>query len=612
MHLDAPLGATCSAEGVQFRIWAPRFHALTLLVSNESLPVRPYGGAPEDQRQQTQPGVSWRRFEAKAEGDGFFSHFVPDAAPGMLYAYEADGSLFPDPASRFQPFGVHGPSQVVDAARFLWHDEAWKGLPLKDVVFYELHVGTFTPEGTLQAAAEKLPYLRDLGVTAVEIMPVADFPGRWNWGYDQASLWAPSRAYGSPDDLRRFIEEAHRIGLAVYLDVIYNHFGPDGAYAAAFGNFFSEKHKNPWGAAINLDGDGAEGVRTFFIQNARHWLTEYHADGLRLDATHVLIDDSPQHFLAELSEAVSSLDGPPRLLVAEDERNLNTLLVPREKGGYGLNAVWADDFHHQVRNLIAGDEHGYYADFAQTTAADLKKTLENGWFFTGQKSKLLGHERGTKPKGADLNRFVICIQNHDQVGNRAQGNRLTSDTSEAAYRAASALFLFAAQTPLLFQGQEWGTQTPFQFFTDHNPELGRLVSEGRRKEFEAFASFSGTVPDPQDPDTFRRSELDWTERRKPEHSATLALYSRLLALRKSLPEGIEVEASGNAGLSLRRGEYLMLLALREGETVPVPTRAEKVFHTEEEPFATNGTAPIFDSGSVHFMVPAAVIMRLLS
>ncbi|MFW5973385.1 MAG: malto-oligosyltrehalose trehalohydrolase, partial [Bacteroidota bacterium] len=488
-------GALPDAGGTRFRVWAPEKNTIDVLIEPD--------------------GTSYRM---ERSAGGYFATYVEGVGPGARYRYRMDdGPDFPDPASRFQPEGVHGPSEVIDPSAYSWTDDSWEGIRMDDVVFYELHVGTFTREGSFEGVRQRLRDLRDLGVTALELMPVADFPGRWNWGYDHAALFAPSRAYGRPDDLRRLVDEAHRMGLAVFLDVIYNHFGPDGAYAAAFAPFFTRRHSTPWGMAINLDDRFSEGVRQFFLDNARYWLEEFHIDGLRLDATHALIDDSPKHFLVELAEMADGLSGPKRHLVAEDHRNLSRLLRPRRENGYGLDAVWADDLHHLIRNRTAGDVEGYYANFAEATIDDIAETITRGWYYMGQPSRATGKPRGTDPSGISAEKFVVFIQNHDQVGNRPTGDRLSDDIPLDTYRAVSALILFVPQTPLLFMGQEWATRSPFLFFTDHNDELGRAVTEGRKKEFEDFAGFEGEVPDPQHPRTFERSKLDWSERDRAPH-----------------------------------------------------------------------------------------------
>ncbi len=578
-------GALPEGGGTRFRVWAPKASRVACLLEADR-----------------------RSFPLEPAGDGTFEGFAEGVGVGTHYRYRLDGGdALPDPASRFQPEGVHGPSEVVDPAAYDWQDDGWQPPARRDLVFYEFHVGTFTPEGTFAAATRKLEALRDLGVTAVELMPVADFPGRWNWGYDGAALYAPSRAYGRPDDLRALVDRAHALGLAVFLDVVYNHLGPDGATLPAFGPAFTNKHETPWGQAVNLDDEGSEGLRAFFLDNALHWLAEYHLDGLRLDATHALVDDSPVHFLQVLSEAVETLQ-PRRYLVAEDHRNLNRLLLPRP-AGYGLDAVWADDLHHQVRHLTAGDTAGYFADFAGTTAADLAETVRKGWFYDGKPSRRTGRPRGTSTAPVRPEQCVVCIQNHDQVGNRPAGNRLADDVSPATYRAASALLLFAPELPLLFMGQEWAASTPFQFFTDHNAELGPLVSEGRRKEFEDFPGFSGEVPDPQDPQTFRRSRLDWAERARPAHAHTLALYRALLALRRDLDGDAEAEAHGERSLHVRRGRHHLLVAFDHSAMLPLPEGAEAVLHTEQPAYAEDPHPPEIERGSVRFTRPGAMVLR---
>ena len=585
-----PLGALPRKGGTLFRVWSPNVQAVELILepSGKAIPM-------------------------KFVGSGYFEHLAPGVQAGDLYRYRLDGkNVFPDPASRFQPEGVHGPSMVIDPAAFVWHDEDWEGIAQEDLVFYELHVGAFSTEGTFAGVQERLEYLRDLGVTAIELMPVADFPGQRNWGYDHAALYAPSRAYGMPDDLRDLVEVAHDLGLAVFLDVIYNHLGPDGAYVAAFAPMFTGKHHTPWGDAINLDDRYSDGVRHFFIDNALYWLREFHIDGLRLDATNALKDDSATHFLADLSSAVAAFDeGPDRILIAEDHRNLNTLVLPREQGGYGIDAVWVDDFHHQVRNLTAGDVESYYAGYKGTTAKDLAATLNQGWFYTGQRNPATGEPRGTDPSDVRLDQAVFCLQNHDQIGNRALGERLTDDVAPDVFRAASALLLFAPELPLLFMGQEWATTTPFQFFTDHNKELGRLVTEGRKKEFEKFSSFGGQdVPDPQDEATFQRSRLDWSEREQPAHDAVLQLYQDLLRLRKSLDGDFEATSHGETGLVLRRGAHVLLVTLGEAAALPLPQGAEPLLHTETDVYAADPQPPEVTEGRVRFKRAGALIAKV--
>lgn len=589
MPTPLPLGALVESDGVRFRVWAPNAQRVDLeVVGREPVRLDPI------------------------DDDGHHETFVAGLEPGAHYRYRLDGGdAFPDPASRFQPEGVHGPSEVVDPA-FEWTDDAWTPPALQDLVVYELHVGTFTPDGTFDGVRQRLRDLKELGVTAVELMPVADFPGRWNWGYDGAALYAPSRAYGRPGDLRRLVDAAHAEGLAVLLDVVYNHLGPDGAYLAAFGPAFTSHHETPWGQAMNLDDEGSRGLRNFFLDNARHWLTEYHLDGFRLDATHALVDDSDPHVLVELAETVRQLPGPRRLLIAEDHRNLHTLVQPRSEGGTGLDAVWADDLHHQVRNVLAGDTESYYADFADSTADEIAQTLRRGWFYDGRPSKRTGEPRGTSAEPIGREQAVVCIQNHDQVGNRPTGARLNHEVEPAAFRAATALLLFAPETPLLFMGQEWAASAPFPFFSDHNDELGPLVSAGRKREFQDFPGFSGEVPDPQDPATFQQAVLDWDEREAPGHAHTLRLVRALLALRPELgpPAEAEVEALDAYALRLRRGPYVLLVDLKGGTPLGLPDGATPLFTTEDADYALDPHAPQSAGPWLTFARPGALVARL--
>ena len=554
------LGAFGSGGCTAFRVWAPMRRRVELVLN---------------------PGGSPSRHRLLRRGDdGMFTATFADIAPGDLYAYVLDGEgPFPDPASRFQPHGVHGPSAVIDPCRYQWSDTTWRGITLQNAVFYELHVGTFTPEGTFAGVTERLPYLADLGVTVLELMPLADFPGTRNWGYDGVSLFAPSRAYGTPDDLRRLVDRSHALGLAVVLDVVYSHFGPDGAYGATFSPlYFSARHRTPWGAAVNLDGAGARQVRDFFIENALHWIHEYHIDGLRLDATHGMVDDSPRHFVAELaSRARESTPDRTLLLVAEDERNLATIVRPPEDGGWGLDAVWADDFHHHLRRRAAGDRDGYYEDYSGTIA-DIASTIRQGWSYTGQLSRHHGKPRGTDTTGIPLGRMVVCIQNHDQIGNRPFGRRLNHQIELPLFRALSTLLLFLPETPLLFMGQEWAATSRFLYFTDHHAELGRLVTEGRRAEFARFEAFADPVtrariPDPQAMSTFEDSRLKWVEQAQAPHAGVLELYRTLLRLRRVEPalcknDGFDVLELDDAGIAIRRGsntrnELILVVCLGE-------------------------------------------------
>ena len=578
------LGATVEEGGVRFRVVSPPTEKMEVVIE---------GG---DAYPMTKDG---NLFEALVENIG----------AGTRYRYRLDDdNLFPDPASRYQPEGVNGPSEVVNPSTFTWDDAGWQGIAQKDLVFYELHVGTFTQEGTFSAAKEKLPYLKDLGITAVELLPLSDFPGERNWGYDPAAQYAPAHAYGTPNELRELVDEAHKIGLAVYLDVVYNHFGPDGAYVVGYNpQMFTDHHHTPWGQAMNMDDTGAEDVRQFFLENALYWLTEYHFDGFRLDAVFAIIDDSPKHFLAELAEVCESVPGWRRILIAEDPRNERKLVLPRDEGGYGLDGIWADDFHHIVRVGLTGEGYGYFRDFEGTTQ-EMATTLEQGWFFTGQHSENEGGARGTPTDGLKDEHFVLCIQNHDQIGNRPRGTRLSDEVSSAAFRAASALLLFAPQLPLIFMGQEWATNTPFQYFTDHNEELGKLVSEGRKEEFKDFPGFSGEVPDPQDEETFSRSKLDWDELEQPEHANMHKLYQELLTMRPDFEGRLQSENVSEGGLVVRRGEHVLAVALRENVTLPLPQNAIPLWQSED--YATEPNPPQVTDEEVSFSVPGAVLFSL--
>ncbi len=614
------LGAWLVEGGVRFRVWAPRAKSVEVLVEGAGGARPPVGLVPE--------------------GPAHFAGVVPGARPGDRYRYRVDGEgPWPDPASRAQSDGVHGASLVVDPGAFRWSDRGWSGVPLESLVLYELHVGTFTPEGTFEAAAGRLEALRDLGVTAVELMPLADFPGSRNWGYDGASLFAPARCYGPPDALRGFVDRAHALGLAVHLDVVFNHLGPDGAYLAAFApTVFSKVHRSPWGAGINLDGEGSADVREFFIECAQHWIHEYHLDGLRIDATHAMVDDGPRHFLAEFAARVREHAGERgALLIAEDARNLAHIVRAEADGGWGMDAVWADDFHHQMRRILAGDAEGYFADFTDRVE-DLAVSLRRGWFYAGQHAAYFGAPRGTDPAGLEARRFVFFLQNHDQIGNRARGDRLHHAVPLPAVRAATALLLCAPQTPLLFMGQEWGATAPFQFFTDHAGELGELVRQGRAREFDRFPSFVAAgqgagIPDPQAPDTFTRSVLDWEERARAPHEHLLRLHRDLLELRRSdpaltLPPRGEptVLAAGDDSIVMARsapGESELVLVARlrgEGE-VAIPEGAggasgdswESVLDTEEAAYAPDPRPIEVAAGGafarVIFRRPGAILLR---
>ncbi|MCP3136348.1 malto-oligosyltrehalose trehalohydrolase [Pyxidicoccus xibeiensis] len=599
-----PLGAWVE-EGsrVRWRVWAPGHQRLEVVLHDA----------------KGQPG---RAVPLAREPGDCFGGVLEDHGAGTLYKLRVDGEgPFPDPWSRSQPLGVHGPSEVV-VPDFEWTDAGWKGVEPQALVIYEVHVGTATPEGTFEALIPRLPGLKDLGVTALEIMPVAAFPGVRNWGYDGVDLFAPLHAYGGPEGLRRLIDAAHARGLAVLIDAVYNHFGPDGNYLRAYSpHYFTGRHHTPWGDAVNYDGEGSAYVRSLVLSNVEMWIRDYHADGLRLDAAHAIIDDGKPHLLTEIAErARAAAPGRRVLVIAEDERNERRLLLPTAKDGLGLDGVWADDFHHQMRRAFAGDSEGYYQDYTGSTE-DLARTLRQGWFYEGQVSKNLGHARGTKAEGLEPWRFVHCIQNHDQVGNRALGERLGHDVSPAAFRAMSTLLLLSPYTPLLFMGQEWNASTPFLYFTDHNAELGRLVTEGRRKEFAGFKRFAGAeVPDPQAQDTFKRSRLDWSEAEKPEHAGVRALYRELLrlratdaALKEIGPGSYDARALGPDAVLLERrggGQTLqVLVSLRGSVEHRVPPGAELVLWSEAPRFGGSVESPPLRDGAVRLRGPAAAVVR---
>ncbi len=548
------------------------------------------------------------------------------AAPGDRYSYRLeDGALKPDPASRFQPSGVHEASEVIDAT-FEWHDASWHCPTPEDLVVYELHVGTFTEEGTFDAARRRLGDLRALGITAIELMPVADFGGSRNWGYDGVALFAPSRNYGRPDNLRTLVDEAHVLGLAVILDVVYNHLGPEGAYLPAFyPSYVTDRYETPWGRAINLDGPGSSTVRRFIIDNAVHWVREYHLDGLRLDATHALHDHSPVSLAAELAAQVRRAVPWPVLLHAEDHRNLASIVLPPDEDAWGFDGVWADDFHHILRRLVAGDTHGYYRDY-QGTTTELAATLRQGWFYTGQQSVHRNRSRGTDASRVRMQRAIVCLQNHDQVGNRAAGERLHHQIDAATWRAASTVLLTAPMTPLIFMGQEWAASTPFLYFTNLEPWIGSSVTEGRRREFKDFPGFDPVrdVADPQERSTFERSQLRWEERTQPAHAGSLALYSSLLKLRAENPAlqasadaAGEAWPAGEAALIMRRAKQFLIVALFRGAEdvhygayVPDGATPRLMLSSEDPRFALDPEPQEIGAARIGFKRAGAVVLQL--
>ncbi|HLI23620.1 MAG TPA: malto-oligosyltrehalose trehalohydrolase [Acidimicrobiales bacterium] len=552
----------------RFAVWAPGHRRVELVLDDRRVDM------------EADPEAADRPGSGPPDRWGWWSVGVEGAGPGTRYRFSVDGGPpRPDPRSRWQPHGVDGPSAVDDPRSFPWSDGGWRGARLAGAVIYELHVGTFSAEGTFEGAIAHLDHLVDLGVTAVEIMPVAEASGERGWGYDGVDLWAPHHAYGGPRGLRRLVDACHARGLAAVLDVVYNHLGPAGNYLAEFGPYFTDRYRTPWGQAVNFDGEGSDGVRRFVIDNALMWLSDYHFDGLRLDAVHAIYDDSALHVLEEMALSVDALAdhlGRPLWLIAESDRNDARLVRSREAGGYGLAASWDDDYHHALHSALTGERSGYYADYGSLT--QVGRALERVFVYGRDWSPFRRRHHGRPVGDVPASRFVVCAQNHDQVGNRAVGERLAALTSTGRLHVAAALVLLGPCVPMLFQGEEWGASTPFQYFTAHeDPQLGRAVSEGRRREFGAFGWDPADVPDPQDPATFERSRLDWRELASEPHAGLLRWHRRLIALRRAYPEltdgrldAVEVEVKEEDGsLRLRRGRVTLAVNIGS-EAVVVP------------------------------------------
>jgi maltooligosyltrehalose trehalohydrolase len=506
-----PIGAEIVSEGkVHFRVWAPAHKQVEVEIENG-------------------PTIALEQ-----EAGGYFSGMTRVAAGAR---YRLAGR--PDPASRFQPHGPHGPSQIVDPSTFVWTDEGWRGTGLEGQVLYEMHVGTFTREGTWEAAREELPELAASGISVIELMPIADFPGRFGWGYDGVGLFAPSWLYGEPDDLRRFVNEAHSVGVGVILDVVYNHLGPDGNYLREFSpDYFTSRYDNEWGDAINFDGPNSGPVREYFLTNAAYWIEEFHLDGLRLDATQQIFDASEEHILAAIARRVrKSANGRATLLVAENEPQHTRLVRPPEEGGYGIDALWNDDFHHSAVVSLTGRNEAYYTDHLGKPQ-EFVSAVKYGYLFQGQRYKWQGNRRGKPTWGLRPAQFVTFIQNHDQVANSGRGDRIDKQTSPGQLRAMTALLLLAPGTPMLFQGQEFASSAPFHYFADHKPELSKMIQEGRGKFLEQFRSLARPevrccFADPGNPSTFERCKLDFSERER--HAPAYRLHQDLLRLRREDP-----------------------------------------------------------------------------
>jgi maltooligosyltrehalose trehalohydrolase len=508
-------GANVADRGVRFEVWAP--HAARVVV-------------------ETTEGGRYVEVPLAPVGGGVFAGHAAGLKAGADYRYRLttkERTLHrPDPVSRSQPYGVHGSSRVVDPAAFRWTDQGWLGSELADQVIYEMHVGTFTPRGGFDAVVDLLGALRYLGVTAIEIMPVAEFPGDRNWGYDGVGLYAPESSYGGPEALRRLVDAAHRKGLSVILDVVYNHLGPEGNYLADFGPYFTNRYRTPWGRAVNYDDEGSDQVRRFVLDNARYWVKEFHIDGLRLDAVHAIFDGSARHILEELATAVHDLGarlGRKVLVIAESDQNDPRLVRGRRHGGFGLDGVWSDDFHHAVHAALTGEERGYYVDFRGVSP--LAKSLRDRFVYDGAHSAFRNRRHGAPATDVPADRFVVFVQNHDQVGNRPRGDRLASLVPMDRLRLAAALVLLSPYVPLLFMGEEYGETNPFLYFVSHDdPAIVAAVREGRRREFAM--GWEEEVPDPQAPDSFERSRLVRERARRRDRRPLHALYRRLIRMRR--------------------------------------------------------------------------------
>lgn len=525
------------------RVWAPRARRVELARGDARTPM------------QAEAGGWWQAAEA--------------LAPGADYGFALDGGApLPDPRSRWQPHGVHGPSRWLDPAAFAWTDAGWRAPAWESAVLYELHIGTFTPEGTFEAAITRLDHLVRLGISHVEVMPITEFSGDRGWGYDGVALFAPHHAYGGPAGFQRFVDACHARGLAVVLDVVYNHLGPVGNYLARFGPYFTARYHTPWGEAVNFDGPGSDEVRAFFIANALAWLDDYHCDGLRLDAVHAILDQSALPFLEELAAAVAERGarrGHRWILIAESDANDPRLSAPAAAGGLGLGAQWNEDFHHALHAALTGERNGYFADFGSLDA--FATAWERVFYLDGRHSRYRQHRHGRPAQGAAGARFVACAQNHDQVGNRALGERTSQLLSPGLLRVAAGLTLLAPYVPLLFQGEEWGASTPFQYFSAHaEPELARAVREGRRRECAAMG-WPGVSPDPQEAATFARSRLRWEEIDQPAHATLLEWYRALIRIRREPGLGADGGGSGTRGaawdeaarwLRLERGAHWVI------------------------------------------------------
>lgn len=559
-----PFGATpLEDNSVSFRVWAP-------FAKNVEVKI---------------VGPQTLSFPMEKKERGCFEAVIQKIPAGTRYFYRLDHSAErPDPYSRFQPEGVHGPSEVIDPRAFTWKSTNWSGVSLEDYIIYELHIGTFTPEGTFESVIPRLDYLKyELGVTAIEIMPVAQFPGTRNWGYDGVHLFAPQKSYGGPTGLKQLIDACHQAGIAVILDVVYNHFGPEGNYLREYGPYFTEKYRTPWGTAINYDDAGSDFVRRYAIDNALYWITEYRIDALRLDAIHAIYDFSAKHILRQMKEEVEALSKMiqrPVYLIAESDLNDPKIIEVPGKGGFGLDSQWSDDFHHSLHVLLTGERNGYYLDFG--TIDQLGRALKNGFVIAGEYSPYRDRLHGRPAKGLSPSKFVVCSQNHDQIGNRILGDRLSMSIPWEAQKLAAATVLLSPNLPMLFMGEEYGDTAPFPFFSDFQDQaLAEAVKKGRREEAAAFG-WKGTVPDPQSEETYLRSKINLSLRSKEPHTSIFSFYRRAIETRKK-EEGLRQGAASIESFEKERCLIVKRLPGSAARTVPPPVSHWMVFHFSSEP-----------------------------
>jgi maltooligosyltrehalose trehalohydrolase len=618
-----PIGAELMpGGGVHFRVWAPR---------RGRVDVALFDGQSE---------TIAERIPLRRESDGYHWGVCSSAEAGALYGFYLDGEdrVYPDPMSRFQPRGPHGPSQVVDPSSFAWTDQNWRGIKLRGQVIYEMHIGTFTGEGTWRAAQDQLEELHSLGITVIEVMPVADFPGRFGWGYDGVNLFAPTRLYGAPDDFRAFVDRAHQLKMGVILDVVYNHIGPDGNYLPAFAeDYFTDRYETDWGRAINFDGDNSGPVREYYEANAAYWIDEFHLDGLRLDATQNIYDASDDHILAAVTRAVrNAAGGRSTIIVAENESQEMRLVHPLEKGGYGIDGVWNDDLHHSLTVILSGHNEAYYTDYLGKPQ-ELISAAKYGFLYQGQWYTWQKQRRGTPTRGLSPETFITFIQNHDQVSNSGLALRCHQLTSPGRWRALTAYWLLMPGTPMFFQGQEFAANSPFHFFADHVPELAEKVREGRKEFMRQFRSVAipemqARLPDPADPETFRRCKLDLAEREK--HAEAYALHRDLLRLRREDPafgahgpQHFDGAVLGEEALVLRffgedvAGADDRLLVLNYGRDLnyspaPEPLLAppagkqwDILWSSEDPKYGGGGTSPLDSEENWRLPGQAAVVLR---